>query len=170
MHIDINKLIIEFDIYNKLLDEYEEVYYNFYNELNQIQDFWQSNHANYFFYNIDEEKVRIKIFLTELNELKKVYSFILDKYKKYGKKIFVDLNNKDYVFKKIDKYLLKLNELTNFYINLNANFDEQIKHILLEQQKKIESNKKQINIFKDKYNKYFRNIEEIEKQIKEIKN
>ena len=55
MNINIEKLKINLSELNKLIEDYEKIYYSLYNELSNCSGFWQDNNATLFFEDVNIE-------------------------------------------------------------------------------------------------------------------
>lgn len=157
MKINIEKLKINIDKYNNLLEEYENTYLNFYYEAEANNQYWYNSTANYFFALIEEEKKENKIFYEELYSLKLVFDYLIDNYQTYGKKITLDLENKDIIINKLNNY--KINDISNLLNDIDI--------INIEKSKtKLKNIDKNILEYKETFKKTCNNIEKIEEKIK----
>lgn len=167
MKLNVENLNVDIKKYNKLINYYEQVCFKFYSELNLSKEYWLGNDANYFFANIEEEKIKVQLFYKELFSIGDLYIYLVKKYQVLGKKILIELNEKDNILTKFDDYIVKFENLINYYKNIDTNFDVAIGECIKKQQELLEKNRLKIEIIKDKYKKFFSNVEEIELEVKE---
>jgi hypothetical protein len=59
MQINIKKLNTEFNWYDKLLTEYEEITYKYYNELKLAKDFWKVIKQIIIFITLKKKKIKL---------------------------------------------------------------------------------------------------------------
>lgn len=165
MQINILKIKSEIDKLNNLIEDYEVNYLNLYNEINKTSSLWQDNNAKKFFKNIDIEKRKAKQFIDEVNYIIDIYKFLVKKYEKIGKKISINIKAKDEVVAELNKYLDQLQNIINYYNNLDLSFCLQEQNILLAQKQKLKEEKQIINKIKEGIKAKYNYIEEIEKQV-----
>lgn len=164
MQINIDKLKIDITNYNKLIEEYESIYLNYYHEMESNISYWTSPYANSFFSTIEEEKKENINFYQELLSLKEVLNYIITSYQKYGRKVNCNLNQKDSIINKINNY--NIDEIINSYNELDLNLYPNIKEKIDKHKTKLSNSKKNKEKYKQKIKQYFNSLEEIEKEIK----
>lgn len=125
---------------NLLLEEYESIYLNLYNEIQSTSHFWNDPHSIAFLDYISLEKQEIIKTYNELQDIKEVYDYLLDKYQLLGKKIEFNLKLKDEVILKLNNYIYKINDIIRCYNNLDLSFCSEA--YLLKNERKILMNMK----------------------------
>lgn len=164
MEINVDKLKNELSKLNKLVEEYEDVYLNMYNELLHASSNWQDECSLRFFENVKLEKTKVKITLDETKEIRDIYTYLIDKYEDVGNKIHVILNNKDKINNKFNNYVNKIDDLIRNYKNLDTSFCSYERKMLANEQRKIVDMRNKTVEIKEKYSQIFQEIDEIEKE------
>ncbi len=165
MDINIANLKLELSNLNNLLEEYELNNLNLYNILNSSSLYWVDNNAINFFNSVNQEKVKINLFYTELKSLREIYAYIVNEYQSLGNKIRFDLTKQDDIISYFNKYLNSLNIIINKYDSLDLSFCGREAKILLSQREKLFKMKETTNDLKSDVIKIFNKINEIEKEV-----
>ncbi len=163
MNINVSKIKDDSNILNKLIEEYENIYLNFYNQVSQLEYYWQSNSSKNILPNIIEKKQKIKLLVDNLKELNQLYIYMLKKYSDLGNNIVFYMEKKSKLFLKINNSIDKLKNLISLYNNLsikNANND-----YIINQKQKLVNCLKKINNVKKETLSILNFIEEEEKKI-----
>lgn len=126
MIINVNKIKDDIVQLNKLIDTYEDNYYNMYNEMKNCSSLWINKKAFMFFDSVDVKKKSIENYMYELGELRDLYSYLINKYEYIGNKIEADIDQVDTIALEFDNFLEdiyaimeKFNEIKDVNINLD---------------------------------------------------
>ncbi len=165
MEINIEKLKNEIEQYNKIIDNYENLYLNLYNELSNCTFYWQDEKSISFFDSIAKEKLEIKNAINELNGLCSIYDYIIKKYNIIGNKISFDLNKKDKIISKINNFIDKTHTIYNKYNSINLSHYPSEARYLYIQMNKLKEVENDLIKLKNTINNIFISIEEIEKEV-----
>ncbi|MBP3460853.1 MAG: hypothetical protein J6K21_00385 [Bacilli bacterium] len=167
MKINVQNLKNDLLKLNKLIEDYENNYLNIYKEMSQISFFWNDAISKKFFKELELEKIKIMDNINEIKELKSIYFLIVEKYEKLGNNIKVNLKNKDSVLSLINRYYNKVNEIFQYYSNLNLyNIDYKIQNSIYNEKLKVKEILKNIEHIKDEFKDKMNTIEQIEISIK----
>ena len=162
MKINISNLKDKINKINNIIRKYEEVYLNYYNDLSQASMLWKGTIANDFLNDSISDKEKIKPIISNLNEIKELYQYIVEKYKSYGNTINYNLSNKDEIIINFNNCKAKLNEIINLYSEVISIYNN---YIITSELEQIKKNKKEIEIIEDKIITMIKEIEEHEKDI-----
>lgn len=165
MDIDIEKLKGDVRELGNLIEDYEGIYYNLYNELSNCSIFWNDNNSILFFDNVGSEKIAVSETITEFRQIMEIYNYLINKYSEFGNKIKIDTKQKNDILKKIDNYIDDIDDILNSFNNLSFRFDRTISDNIY---RDIDKLKDIINILynlKSKIKKHFDSFEEIEREV-----
>ena len=165
MKININKLLIIRDNLIELLNNYEQIYNNFYHEIENVKNYWHDSHANYFFSSVVEEKKENVVFFEEFKSIVDIYSYIVNKYQDIGNNIEVDLNNRDDFIVKMDNCITGIDDIINRYRNLDSRFLMEVNKSLLYEEDKYSKIRNKLLSIKESNKRCLSEVEEIERQI-----
>ena len=167
MLIDIKELETKKIDLEKNINDYEDIFLNYYNELSIIQSNWQDNNSLSFFEGIEETKKAVKDNNHKTKKIIKIYNEIINDYQKIGDKIECNLDTSENV---IDKINIVENDidtiLKKYYILDTNNLNTEIKDILYQQNERIRNIKDKLDTIKEKNKEISNSIEETESKIK----
>ena len=166
MEINVGNLKSEISKLDNLINDYENNFNNLYNQFNHGIDLWNDTASKQFFSNIEIEKNRVLNNINEIKSLKDVYKYIIQNYEELGNKISYNLNEKDNIYNKFNKYLLNLNEIIDLYNRLDLNNIKEKSMFIKEKNKFISIRTNIENIFNEVKNIFYK-IENIEFEVKE---
>ena len=165
MEIDITKLEKDLKDLNVLIEQYEEIYLNLYNEFQMGSLQWKDTHSVKFFENITDEKKEIALFIEEIKNVKDVYNYLIEKYKKIGNKIKCTIENEQGVISKLTLYIEKINGIIEGYNNLDLSHCEEVaSYLQLEKTKWIKTRERLKNLSK-RIKEIFEHIKETEEKV-----
>jgi len=165
MKINITSLKTEVNTFNRLIESYEEIYLNLYNELLLGANYWIDDISRNFYGNVQVEKLKVKNTIIELMELKKIYEDLIQKYEKFGSKIEVVLDSKDILLSKFDCYFKKIYEIIELYRELKLDDYLVEKSMIIRQMNQLIRSKNNMVELKKKIKIAYETIEEIEKEV-----
>ena len=166
MVVHVDKVRVELDKYNNLINKYENAYLNLYHELRNASIYWNDGNSINYFDNIDLEKNKISNGILELKSVRDIYFFIAESYEKIGNRIFFDLKYQDVIINKFNMYINKLNKIINLYKNLDLSFCAEEAILLCSELDKLDHMKVSVVAVKEKVRSIFVQIEEIEKEVR----
>lgn len=165
MNINVKNIEAELQCLNNLIEDYEDIYLNLYNEISSVSFFWQDKNEVRFIDNINADKQKIRTTIEELISISEIYSYLVTSYQKIGNSIRCNLSAKNGVISRLDTYILKLDNIILVYSSLDLSFCTSIaqqinnqKNILIHQLKKAQKIKQSLQ-------QKFNEIEKIEKVI-----
>ena len=165
MEVNVEKIKVELEKYNRLIDDYEDLYLQLYFELNYSSSYWNDGNSFNFYEKIKKDKNKITLAITELKEIKKVYEYIIDSYERFGNKISFNLRRKYNVLEKIDNYLIELDKIIKLYEELDYENLVEEKIILDNQKDTLLKLKNRMTEMRENVKDLFDKLEEIEKNI-----
>lgn len=165
MTIDIEHLKSEIANLNHLIQEYEEIYLNLYHELSFSNHYWNDGYSIHFYDEISREKPIVLASIEEIKEFKSYYEWIISQYQEIGKKMFIKLNKKSFILKKIDRYIFILNETIALFSKLNSNFNVKEYYSLMQLKNRILDEKETMKKLRKKVQNLFSLMEKTENQM-----
>jgi len=163
MKVDVKELRINYSKLNIIIEDYLDIFNNYYNEVNFIPNYWRSVKSNYFKYITEEEKKVNKEFYHELLSLYSLYGYIIDKYSSFDGKISINEDSKDLIVNKVLEN--DINNIINQYESIYSSSPIVMEKINI-QKNKIKNNKNNLLEYKDEVKNLYTKIKEIEEDIK----
>lgn len=149
----------------RIINEYENIHLNLFNELKQVTVNWQDSKSEEFKIQIEREKNESKLFLEEIKEAKEVITYIIDSYKNLANIISCNLNSRNSIASWLGNCESQINTIINKYNNIdNSFYYEELENINFQKQQ-LTSLKNQIRIIKNNINNTFTRINNIENAI-----
>lgn len=150
------------DSLNSLIEEYEEIKLNLFNQLNNSFMNWQDGNSLVFESKIFEEKQEASLILTSLKNKKDVFSLIYNKYVEIGKQIKCNLDNKESLIRNIDGVINETNSVINSFNGVDMGY---FGGDIMAAKNKIVAAKGKLIEVKDSVSKMYNRIEEMERLI-----
>jgi len=163
MKVDVKELRINYSKLNIIIEDYLDIFNNYYNEVNFIPNYWRSVKSNYFKFITEEEKKVNKEFYHELLSLYSLYGYIIDKYSSFDGKISINEDSKDLIVNKVLEN--DINNIINQYESIYSSSPIVMEKINI-QQNKIKNNQNNLLENKDEVKNLYTKIKEIEEDIK----
>lgn len=165
MKVNVSNLKVEIKKLNKLIDEYEDIYLNLYNELLSNQVYWDDDVSKKFNESIGLEKIQVSTTINELTNIKSIYEELVSKYEKIGNKLEFVPKSKDIILSKLDNYLDKLYKTLEIYNELD--FNKKSKEILIISKhiSKLEKMAVEVSSLRKKIKEKYELVQEIENNI-----
>ena len=165
MKIDLKKIQLEIDNFDKTINRYEENLLNLYSQLLLTSIYWKDKNSLKFNENISQEKKEANIKLLELKSVKNTFKYLISKYENIGQKIEFDLTNREKINKFFDDYILQLKKILNQYNEIDMIYFENLSEVLTNQMLLIKKIKGNMQVIKDNVNKIFDKLEDTEIQV-----
>lgn len=166
LDINVDELKNIIDSLNLLIDEYEIIQLNIFNQLKNSCINWQDGNSIVFDDKIYYDKQESKRFLELLHQKKDLYNFIYRSYIEIGKKINFNLNNKNTIVYLIDDCYNQASNIINEFYKINRNFYYSERSDIFYQKDRIVNVRNKISEIKDSVMKLYNKIEIIETEIK----
>ncbi len=163
--VDTTELMGSLDSLKSLLEEYEEIKSNLFNQLNMSCMDWHDGNSMQFDNHIYEDRKESDFLLTSLKMRQKLFEFIYAKYNSIGKKIRCNLNKKSSLMRTFDDCLEELQDILNEFGNIDRSFYYSEQSLIDNQRRKIFKMKSDVKFGKEQAKNLFSKIEEIEKEI-----
>lgn len=167
LEINVVNLKKYLDILNNLINEYEEIQLNLFNELKDSCINWQDENSLEFDNNIYLEKQEANYILQSLIDKKEILNFIYEKYSNLGKKIQCNLRNKNALIYSIDNCQNQINSIINEFYRIDNSFYYYERYKIYNQKNEMFKIRNKLVEIRNSVNKTFNRIEEIEKEISE---
>lgn len=165
LDVDTAELKSFLDNLKSLLDEYEEIKSNLFNQLKMSCMDWHDGNSTQFDNHIYEDRKESDLMLTSLKMRQSLFEFIYAKYNSFGKKIRCNLNKKSSLMGTFDDCLEELQDILNEFGNIDRSFYYSEQSLIDNQRRKIFKMKSDVKSYKENAKNLFSKIEEIEKEI-----
>ena len=166
MQINVSDFKAEINKLNSLLNDYENIYLNFYNEINKSSFFWNDNNSIMFYDETNIEKLKVRQTISEIKNLENLFTFIHDKYSHFGRVIRFDLENTEEIFRKFNKCNEQIKALIRSHNNLDLNSSPEIYNVINENYTILTSMQDNLQLLKTNTRNALNKIENIEKDVK----
>lgn len=163
MEINVSKIEPEVMRLHALINDYIDNYSKMYGILSDITYYWHDINCKRFLNNLSKEKLLIFQNIKELNDTYKIYSYMISEYSKIGKKIKVNLGNKEKVNTTLNKYIINIKSIIDVYNSLNLQYYNDLR--IYNQKQKFIDMKSNIEKRKKDIMDLFSKVENIEKKI-----
>lgn len=169
MEIHIDKLKTTVLQLNHCIEEYEEIYMNFYHVISSSSFFWNDNRSKKFYEAMYTEKNQVKTVIDELYSLKNIYDYMIGEYEKIGTRLQIQLSEKQNVIHSFDQYIEKIHSCIQILHAISLDMYPEVAPLLTEEQSKFIKLEQQVQKLKDQLLELFNKTEELENHInKEI--
>ena len=161
--IDLTKLKNEIDKVKVIIDEYEEIQQNIFNQLKDSCINWQDGNSLVFEEKTYHEKQESELLLLSLKNKKEIYDFIYNSYSEIGKKIKCNLESKKNVLSSIENCISKTSIILNDFNKIDTSFYYYEKNDICKQKNCIKNIHRSLTNIKNSISKMY--AEKIEKEI-----
>ncbi len=148
-----------------LINEYEEIELNLFNQLNQVGIDWQDGNATIFADKIYLDKKESDLYVQSLKAKKDVTAYVYERYSSLGKKIRCNLNSRTTVLRALEECQNRAISLARSFENIDINVLMTEKDIVESQRKKINKVAATLTEIKKDTSKMYDQIETIEKNV-----
>lgn len=165
LEVNVVGLKSEINTLNSLINEYEEILLNLFNQLKESCINWQDGYSLQFEDKIAQEKQEANLILQNLKTKKNVYNYIYDKYQELGNNIKCNLNNKNKVLNSIENNINQVEEIIRQFNSIDNSFYYYEYQYIQDNKQKMISIKNKLNNAKSTVSKYFQKIENYERDV-----
>ena len=127
MNIDTANLKTEVGKLDSLIDKYEEVYLNMYNEFNSTSFYWVDNYARKFFSDMNISKAKLRNTIDEIKSYRDIYRYIISSYERFGRIVKYELRYRSEIESAIKNYMSKLETIIRMYSNLDLSYCPEVR-------------------------------------------
>ena len=153
------------DSLKSIINEYEEVELNLFNQLkDSCVNNWQDGNSAEFEDNMYLEKQEADMILESLKNKKDVYDFIHNRYSEIGRKIRINLNGKSRVISTIDRAYNSARNVISLFGSVDTGY--RFGGEILAQKSKIQKVANQLSTLKMEVQTLYSRVEEIENEIR----
>lgn len=167
LEVNNTNLKIEIAVLTKLINQYEEIKLNMFNQLKDACINWQDGNSLEFENQIYLENQEVDLILDSLNDKKEVLDFIYTQYSELGKTIKCNLNNRNTLVNLISNCQSQVNSILNDFNNLDRSFYYIEQEAIANQKNKILDTQTKLIEINNSITKNYNKIEEIENAIQE---
>lgn len=155
--IDINLETLKTNIYDleKLINEYEIIKLNLFNQLKNSCISWQDNNSLKFEDILVSEKIETELVIDNIKLQSNIFMKLYNNYSKIGNLINVNLNNKQKILYLVNDLILKVKYIEKQINSINNNVISNLKL-------KLKNIKNNLYLLKKFIKKLYKRIEEIE--------
>ena len=138
MLINIEELKTNLNSLNQLISDYEEIHLNMYNNMSSTFFSWNDAYSKKFLIYADDDKKSFSELISSYKSLSDIYSYLFEKYSKFGKTIYYELDNKNSVYEIFDKYISKLENIIMKYDNSSLINNSNLSYKIYNERKKLQ--------------------------------
>lgn len=165
LEVDISSLKNAIERLQKLLDEYEEIELNLFNQLKTSCTDWRDGNSEKFESEIYRDRKETDLLKLSLKERKNLYDFIYERYSAFGKKLKCNLNEKDTLLHTFDECYLHTNAIVAEFDRIDRSFYYSGRSSIEAARRKVVNVRTACKNFKTKAKEMFSEIEAIENKI-----
>ena len=166
MKINVKNLKVEVNSLKKIIEEYEDIYLNLYNEFSLSSFLWNDTNSKKFYRDLDIEKIRIQDTIDEIYSINNIYKYIIHQYEKIGNNIYYDLSNKNIILSDIKKYQQRLRVIINKYNSVDTSSCPQISNYIIKEKTLIKDSLDLTNTVYKNVSTLYKKLEELDKELK----
>lgn len=167
IEVDVLELKNHIDKLNFLIDKYEEVYLNMFNQLKEACINWQDGNSLNFDDKIYLEKEEAELLIQTLKDKKNIYTQIYNSYIDIGKKIKCNLDSRESLLLEFDRRIQSVNDILNEFQNIDNSFYYVEYQNIINQRNRVIQIKANLARIKNNVSNLFNKIIEIEQDIQE---
>ncbi len=165
MEIHIDKLKTTVLQLDHAIEEYEEIYMNFYHVVSSSSFFWNDERSKKFFEMMYIEKNQVKQSVDELKVLRDIYREIITNYEEIGNRIRVQLQEKNSVVKYFDQYLEQVQRCLNICQSVPLDVYPLEASLIVKEKSQLSILYREVEEVKEQFIILFDKIQEIENNI-----
>lgn len=167
MLINIDELKASLDRLNQLINDYEELHLNMYNNLSSTFFSWNDAYSKKFLVYNDIEKKSFDTLITNYKSYYNVYNYIWNKYSKFGKIIYYELDNIEDIYAHFDTYISKLENIIYKYDNSNIIKDSSFSYKIYNERRKLQKRLESVRSIYSDVKDFYNSINEINLEVSE---
>lgn len=165
VEINVSDLKNEIVELNSIINDYEEVYLNLFNQLKNSCINWQDGNSVVFDDAIQIEKRETEDVLKSFKNKKQIYDYLFTKYNEIGHKVKCNLNNKSGVIQTIESCKYQVISLINEFNYIDTSFYYPEQYSIFQQRDRIVGVRNSLETLKNDVNQLFKKIENIENTV-----
>ena len=165
IEVDIKQLGSLASELENLIDDYNEIQLNIFNQLKDSCINWQDGNSLIFEEKIRDEKKVSNNFYRALKSSKEVFQYAHDEYRSIGNKLKICLDKKNYIISAIDECISKADAVLSDFSGVTRSFYYRELNMINNQQSKITSCKINLQKYKSKIKDLYKKVELIEERI-----
>lgn len=161
MLINTEELKNNLDNLNQLISDYEELHLNMYSNMSSTFFSWNDNYSKKFLIYAEDDKKSFSQLLSNYKSLSDIYSYLFEKYSKFGKIIYYELDNKNDIYENFNKYISKLENIITKYDNSNLINNSNFSYKIYSERKRLNDNLDKVRSIYSDVKEFYESIEEI---------
>lgn len=166
IEVDVDQIKNKIDELKGLIDEYERIKLNIFNQLKNSCVSWQDGNSVIFDSEVYKDRIEADNILRSLKDQKGIFDIIYDKYNSIGKKIKTNLNSRDSLVNTVDSIISNIDGALNYFDTVDTSFYYNEKSTILSQKNKLKKTRDTLKSFRDSIDSVYKKIEGIEKEVK----
>lgn len=151
---------------NSLINEYENIFLNLYNEINNSSFFWNDNHSIAFYNNTNLEKLKVRQTITELKYVEDIYSYVYQNYSEFGRVIKFDLENFEKVYENFNLCNEQIKNVIRGHNGLDTSVCSEISGLINNNYTLLASMQEDLQLLKTSTKNALVKIENTEKEVR----
>ncbi len=165
VEVDISRLGNIVQELKSLIDDYDVIQLNIFNQLKDSFTNWQDGNSITFENKIKDEKVSSDVFLVALESNREVFQYVYDEYKKIGNKLHINLDKKNSIMSTIDECLTCLDDILSDLNGVTRSFYYRELNLINNQRDIFTACKSNIQKLKNKIKELYKKVEMIEEKV-----
>ncbi len=167
MLISIDELKASLGRLNELINNYEELHLNMYNNLASTFYCWNDINSKKFLVLNADEKKNFNLLLQNYRSIYNVYLYVWKEYSKFGKIIYYELDNREKIYECFDSYISKLESIIYKYDNSNIIKDSSFSYKIYNERKRLYKDLEMVKSIYSDVKDFYNSINDINLEVSE---
>jgi hypothetical protein len=163
--VDVSKLKTELEQLNSIIDEYDEIELNIFNQLKNSCNDWNDPRTPAFEEAVNKEKKESMSMLDSFKDVQNCLNYIIAQYETIGNRITVCLEKKSSIIKTYGSIESKINSIISTINSVDKSFSYSQKHNIIDLGDSFENLKNDLVDSRDRVRDLFKRIERIEENV-----
>ncbi len=163
--VDVSKLKSELEQLNLIIDEYDEIELNLFNQLKNSCNDWNDHKTPAFEAAVDKEKKESMRMLDSFKDVTNCLNYIIQQYESIGNRITVCLEKKTTIIKYYGSVENKVNSIISTINSVDKSFSYSEKDNIIDLGNSFENLKTDLVDSRDRVKDLFKKIERIEENV-----
>lgn len=166
--MEVNTINLSSEIHkmNSLINEYEDIFLNLYNEINNSSFFWNDNNSVSFYNNANLEKIKVRQTIFEIENVRNIYVYINEQYSTLGKIIKFDLENVEKIYEYFTYCNEQVKNIIRSHNSLNIGVCSEINGLINSNYSLLSKIQEDLQLLKTSTKNALIKIENVEKEVR----